>query len=314
MKKIAPALVACAALALTVSACSSASSTAASGKTSAGASASTVPSTTAADPAIKAMVPAAIEQSGVINGGANFQAPPMAMYASDGKTPTGAVVELVDHAAALMGLTVDWQQVLYPDQIPAMQAGKIVVSGSATASSASFISTANVIGAFKNLQSIIATSANAGEFQTLADSCGKSIGLGEAAAATVTIFKGIQQYCTSNGKPAPTMVGLSATADIVLAVQSGRVDGGLLPTPTVVYTAQNSSGKLVETKASDDIAAQVNEGIEGFTVSKTQPKLAAAFQAAINEMIKDGSYKTIMTSFGLPTSQLISSATLNEAS
>src|SRR5262249_18819114 len=185
---------------------------------------------------------------------------------------SGAVVELVDHAAALMGLTVHWQQVLYPAQIPAMQAGKIMVSGSATSASSAFIATANVIGAFKNLQSILATSANAGEFQTLADSWGKKIGLGEAAAATVAIFKGIQKYCTANGKPAPTMVGLSATADIVLAVRSGRVDGGLLPTPTVVYTAENSSGKLVDTKASDEIAQQVNEGLEGFTVAKNQPQ------------------------------------------
>jgi polar amino acid transport system substrate-binding protein len=316
MKKIAPAVVATALLALTATACSSASSTPAA-STGGGAAASSIPSSVpsaTADAAIKAMVPAQIESSGVLNGGANFQAPPMAMYASGGKTPTGAVVQLVDHAAGLMGLTVNWQQVLYPDQIPAMQAGKIMVSGSATSASAAFIKTANVIGAFKNLQSIIATSANAGEFQTLADSCGKKIGLGEAAAATVTIFEGIQKYCTDNGKPAPTKVGLSATADIVLAVQSGRVDGGLLPTPTVVYTAQNSSGKLVATKASDQIVQQINEGIEGFTVAKDQPKLAAAFQAAINEMIKDGSYKSIMTSFGLPTSQLISSATLNEAS
>jgi polar amino acid transport system substrate-binding protein len=266
------------------------------------------------DASVKAMVPAAFATAGTVNGGANFQAPPMAMYAADGRTPTGAVVELVEHAAGVMGLKVTWQQVLYPDQIPAMQAGKIVVSGSASASNEAIIKNANVVSAFKNLQGILATAEKADMFTTIDDVCGKKIGLGKAAAATVAIFDEVTKYCTDHGKPAPTMVGLSATGDIVLAVQSGRVDGGMIPAPTVVYTAQQSGGKLVATKSSDAIADTVDQGTEGFTIAKDQPDLAKAFHAAVTAMMKDGSYRQILKKFDLPDNQLVDTATLNEAS
>jgi polar amino acid transport system substrate-binding protein len=268
----------------------------------------------AVDPAVQAMVPAAIAAQGAIDGGANFQAPPMAMYASDGATPTGAVVELVEHAAGMMGLTIRWQQVLYPDQIPAMQAHKIVVSGSASAANGALIEKANVVGAFKNLQGVLVNADRADEFQTLDDMCGKQIGLGTAAAATVAIFDQIAAHCTQSGKPAPAKVGLSATAEIVLAVRAGRVDGGMIPTPTVVYTAQQSGGELVAARSGDAIASAIDQGDEGFTVAKDQPELAAAFHAALQAMIEDGSYARILSAFDIPQNQLIDAATLNEAS
>ncbi|MEU8633124.1 transporter substrate-binding domain-containing protein [Amycolatopsis sp. NPDC048633] len=312
MRKLVPALLASVAVAAVVSGCTN-QDTPVGGTGPAGPTAPVSVAPAAADPALKAMVPADIAAKGTIDGGANFQAAPMAMYVAGTKTPTGAVVELVEQAAGKLGLKVTWQQVLYPDQLPAMQAGKIVVSGSASAANAEIIAKANVVGAFKNLQGILATSAKAGEFTTLDDVCGKNIGLGKAAAATVAIFQDIAKHCTQGGLPAPVMIGLSATADIVLAVQSGRVDGGMIPTPTVVYTAQQSQGKLVATKSSDAIAAAIDEGLEGFTIAKDQPELAKAFQAAVNAMVKDGTYAQILTKFGLPRNQLVDTATLNQA-
>ncbi|MET7996055.1 transporter substrate-binding domain-containing protein [Amycolatopsis sp. NPDC005232] len=315
MKKLVLSLAAGVAVATALSGCSNTDTPvgAPAGSAAASQPAAAAVAPAAVDPAVKALVPADIAAAGTINGGANFQAAPMAMYETGTKTPTGAVVKLVEHAAGMMGLKVAWQQVLYPDQLPAMQAGKIVVSGSASAANADIMAKANVVGAFKNLQGILATADKASQFETLDAVCGKKIGLGKAAAATVAIFNDIVKHCTQGGKPAPQMVGLSATADIVLAVQSGRVDGGMIPTPTVVYTAQQSQGKLVATKANDAIAEQIDEGDEGFTIAKNQPKLAAAFQAAVNAMIKDGSYAKILTGFGLPQNQLVPTATLNQA-
>lgn len=304
MKKLLVVGVAALALATGLAACSS-STPAPSAKPS---------SASGADPALVKLVPKAIESQGTINGGANFQAPPLANYDTDGKTPSGAVVKLVEHASALLGLTVNWQQILYPDQIPAMQAKKIVISGSASGANADIIASANVVGMFYNQQGILALPAKAKLFKTVDDMCGKSIGLGQAAAGTIAIFDKVADKCKADGKDAPKKTLLSATADIVLAVQSGRIDGGMIPTPTVIYTAQQSGGKLVATSVGAAIAKAIPQGDEGFTLAKDQLPLAKAYQAAFNTMMKDGSYVKIMKQFGVPSSQFRTTATLNKVS
>lgn len=268
-----------------------------------------------ADASLTKLVPADIASSGTIDGGANFQAPPFAMYAADGKTPSGAMIGIVTEAAHRLGLKVDWSQVAIADQTPALQAGKIVLTGSATAANPDIIKQVNVVGVFQNLQGFFTQAGSATKYKTIDDICGKSVSVGKSAAGTIAILNGVSGVCTQDGKPAIKQELLDGTADIVLAVQSGRADAGILSTASVAATVQQSSGMLAATDAlNQEVASKIPSGGEGFTIAKSQTKLAKAFQAAVQSMIDDGAYAKIMNSFNVPTSLFYKTATLNDGS
>jgi polar amino acid transport system substrate-binding protein len=268
----------------------------------------------AVDQSIRALVPAQFRDAGVIAGGANFQAPPFAMYEPDGKTPSGAMVKIVDEAAGIMGLKVTWSQMLIADIIPAMQAKKVYIGGSMMASNAGIIESTNIITTVANHQGILALPNKASQFDSLDGICGKNIGMGTSALATQQIVGKIGKICQSEGKPAPKKTLLSATAAITLATQSGKIDGGMIPAATVDYVAQNSGGKLVATKANETIAEKIDQGIEGFSISKDQPELAKAFQKAVQKMMDDGDYQAILQQFKISPTNYEKTSNLNKAS
>ncbi|MCL2780592.1 MAG: transporter substrate-binding domain-containing protein, partial [Actinomycetia bacterium] len=171
MNRLTLSIAALLAAAVAVTGCSSGSG----GKPGSGSGSAPATGAAQVDQTIRAMVPQQFIDAGYLDGGANFQAPPLAMYEADGKTPTGAMVTLVEHAAGLMGLTVKWQQLAFADQVPAMQAGKIVVSGSASAANAASFAASNEIGVFYNNESILVPVDKASSYNETNDVCGKNL-------------------------------------------------------------------------------------------------------------------------------------------
>lgn len=265
--------------------------------------------------ALTKLVPAQIESTGQIAAGANFAAPPFAMYASDGKTPSGAMVTIVTEAARRLGLKATWSQVDITAQTPALQTGRILVTGSATAANPDIIQQVNVVGVYQNLQGLFSLATKSSNYHDISDVCGKSVSVAETAAATIAIVNGISEICTQAGMPALKKELLAGGGTIALAVQSGRADVGILSVAQVAATVQQSKGQLAALESvNTEIFSKVPAGGEGFTVGKNQPKLAAAFQASVQSMMDDGTYAKIMKSFNVPSNLYFTKATLNDGS
>ena len=97
------------------------------------------------------------------------------------------------------------------------------------------------------------------------------------------------------GCPAAAQLDLSQFTgqdDLVNALRSGRVDVAVIPSP--------SAGYLVETTGDEfDVSMSLDVGLVGIAFPREDAQLAAAFQAALQHLMDDGTYAEILDSYGL---------------
>ncbi|WIB79058.1 ABC transporter substrate-binding protein [Curtobacterium sp. MCPF17_002] len=97
----------------------------------------------------------------------------------------------------------------------------------------------------------------------------------------------------------------------LLAVQSGKVDGYLGPNPTIAYQNKQNAGtaKATETAGTYSGAGGTLQGLIAATTKKGNG-LAEPVQAAINELIDDGTYATWLKAYNL-SNEAVTKSELN---
>ena len=137
-------------------------------------------------------------------------------------------------------------------------------------------------------------------------------GLDSLCGAKVAVENGTTQQgqaqdqskqCTAAGKPAVTVLSFDGQNDANLAVSSGRADLGFADGGLASYIVKQSHGEFAITGSPIEDVAQT-----GIAMPKGSG-MAKATQAAINAMIKDGTYMQILKKWGtvgeaIPQSQI----------
>lgn len=243
------------------------------------------------DTALAAKVPDSVKKDGVILVGSDASYAPSEFLESDNKTVQGFDVDLFDAVAAKLGLKTRFQNAKFDSIIPGVTSGKYEVGVSSFTINADRMKQASMISYYSAGTQWFTTKGNP-DGVNADDACGKSIAV-QTNTVQVDDLNARSKKCTDAGKPAIKTDSYQGQDQATAAIVSGKDAAGLADSPVGAYAVKQTSGKL-------ELLGDIYDSAPyGYVVPKDQTDFAAAISTAVNALIKDGTYATILKKWGV---------------
>jgi polar amino acid transport system substrate-binding protein len=260
-----------------------------SGKSSSNGGGTPVP-TTAVDSALAAKVPAAIRSAGTIIIGSDSTYAPSEFLDTDGKTIVGFDVDLFNAVAGKLGLKTDWRTAKFDDIIPGVGSGKYNIGVSSFTVNKDREQQVTMVSYFS---AGTQWAAKSGTTIDPDSACGKKVAVQTSTVQETDDLPARQKKCTDAGKPKITVDSYQAQSDATSAVVSGKDDAMLADSPICAYAVKQTNGQLA-------LAGQIYDSAPyGYVLAKDQADFGAAIASAVQALITDGTYKTILDKWGV---------------
>jgi polar amino acid transport system substrate-binding protein len=291
-KRAAFGLAAAAALAMTMAACGSEKSG------GGGDGGNTAQPKSSVDSALAAKVPAAVKSAGKIVIGTDSTYAPSEFLDTDGKTVIGFDVDLFNAVAGKLGLKTEWQSAKFDDIIPGVGSAKYNIGVSSFTVNKDREQQVNMVSYFA------AGTQWAAKKDATVDpdnACGKKVAV-QTSTVQVDDITARSKKCTDGGKPAITIDQYQAQSDATNAVVTGKDDAMLADSPVCAYAVKQTNGQLA-------LAGQIYDSAPyGYVLPKDQTDFAQAIASAVQALIADGTYKTILAKWGVDAGAITSPA------
>ncbi len=277
-------------LGLLVAATAAASSLALAGCSAGGTTPTATPSTSAG-PQLNVTLPPDIAASKTIAIGLDPTYPPLEYLDTDGKTPIGLNIDLLNAAASLLGVTITWTPTAFAGELAALQAGHfqagLVYSDSADRENGGY----DLVDYLSvgNTYAVKPSDPNFGQTPELP--CGESVGVNTGNVGQ-QIAPVSSQQCVDAGKQPFDIVTFPSADSLPTALQSNRVQAILNSTVYIGYLVSQSNGAI---KTLGKPIQQVPYGLVINKGDAVGPVLVQAIQA----LMDNGTYQQILDDYGL---------------
>jgi polar amino acid transport system substrate-binding protein len=260
--------------------------------TEGGGTATTQGAAPAVDQALAAKVPAEIKSDGKILIGTDSSYAPNEFLDTDGKTVIGFDVDLFDAVAAKLGLQTEWQSAAFDAIIPGVLSGKYEIGVSSFTINDERKQQVNMVSYFSAGTQWGTKTGNPAGVQP-DDACGKKVAVQTNTVQHTEDLPKRQADCKSAGKPAITIDAYQRQDQATAAVVSGKDDAMLADSPIVAYAVKQTNGQL-------ELLGDIYDSAPyGYVVEKDQTDFAQALADAVKALIADGTYKTVLTKWGV---------------
>lgn len=289
--RFAPALVTVAtagALALSGCASSGGNKTPAGGG---GTSATNSSSTSPAPSGAAALVPAAIKSKGTLTIAMDATYAPDESVDTDGKTIIGFDADLAKAIGADLGMKVKLVNATFDTIIPSLQSGKFDVGFSSFTDTKAREKTVDFVTYFQAGEGFYVKATSTKTFDGLASLCGAKVAV-ETGTTEADDAKTQSKACTSAGKAAVNVLSFADQNAANLAVSSGRAEVGFVDSQIAGYIVKQSNGQFKVSGSAFGVAPY------GIALPKGNG-MAAAVLASVKDLIANGTYKTILTKWGV---------------
>lgn len=285
------ALVAAAAVTLSLTACGGGGSTPAASGSSAGASAATTfdPTSVKKDDTLAALLPDKVKSAGTLTVGSDTSYAPAEYVAEDGKTPIGYDVDLAKAIGAVLGLKTDVQSADFTGIIPAI-GSKYDVGISSFTINPDREKQANMIAYFQAGEAYAVQKGNPKKVNA-SDLCGLTVGI-QTGTVEDDEFNAVIDKCKADNKKAPSPLKYAHQSDVTTALVGGKADVMYADSPIIAYAISQTSGQL------EQLGDVFSSAPQGIVVSKDDAALTTAIQKAVQKLIDDGTYGKILTAWG----------------
>lgn len=257
-------------------------------------------SPSAAGKAAKDLVPEAIRTAGVLKVATAEGYPPMEMYAEGSTDLIGVDPELGELIAEQLGLKFEITNAAFPGLIPGLQSNQWDVAMSSMSDTEERRKAVNFVDYFVAGGSIMVKKGNPEGVTDLGDLCGKNV-VGAKGSSNLAI---LTNY---NDSKCTTKMVISESEDAptgLLQIDADRAIATVVDYPVAVLLAKQS-GKY------EVLEEQYEAGPWGIAIDKNDQELTRAVQAALNELIANGKYKTLLDKYGVGGSA-VETATIND--
>jgi polar amino acid transport system substrate-binding protein len=251
--------------------------------------------TTSTTPRVATVAPGQLTRPGILTACSDIPAPPFEFY-DQSQRLVGLDVDVVDQAAARLGLNVSWQNAVFDTIIEALDSGKCDIIASSAYITPERTKQITMVPYMQAGQSLLldkAQPANVGDVtRDPTGLCGHSVAVLLASAEADSI-KEIDRSCKAAGKPTIKSVVVTKTPDGLQQLKSGYVDAFFYDSPTNNYYAEKISPN--DFSVANGVLHVVPYGY-GF--AKPHGQLVRAFVQALTSMKQDGSYARIFKAWG----------------
>jgi polar amino acid transport system substrate-binding protein len=247
-------------------------------------------STPATDSTVAAQVPAKFKSKTLVVA-ADATYAPNEFIGSNGKTVEGMDPDLAKALAAVMGVKVKVVNTSFDGIIPGLAAGKFDVGLSSFTDTKERQKTVDFVTYFQAGTSFYVKASGGPAINSLADLCGHSVGVerGTTQADDSTKQSG---KCKSAGKSGVKVSVYPDQNAANLAISSGRQQVGMADSPVAAYIVKQSNGQFKLTGKSYNTAPY------GIAIPKGSG-LTKPFLSALKVLMSDGTYKAILTKWGI---------------
>jgi polar amino acid transport system substrate-binding protein len=247
------------------------------------------PAAVAEDPELAAMVPDAVAEDGVLTVGAELSYAPAEFLDADGVTPVGFDVDIAAAVAATLGLESQVESSTFDAIIPAVGT-KYEVGISGFTIDAERLKVAHMISYFDAGSQFAVQTGNPEGVDT-ADLCGTTMGV-----QTGTVQQGeldeLSAQCEADGAEPIEVLPYDSQADVTTNLVGGKVQGMYADSPVTAYAVEQAGGSIETLGEITDAAPY------GVVVAQDDDELAAAVQAALQQLMDDGTLTQILDGWG----------------
>ncbi|GAA0592132.1 ABC transporter substrate-binding protein [Streptomyces crystallinus] len=249
--------------------------------------------------AVAALLPADVRAAGTLRVGSSIGFPPGAYYPNGSdKAPAGQDIDLADAVAKVLGVELHRQNAAFETILPALGSGKYDVGTGNFGVTTARLKAIDFVTYINDGQGFAVKKGSTGlttKVSDLTQLCGLSIGTGAGTTfeATLIAQKGV---CAKAGKKPYDVKAYSENAASLTALQQGRID-------VIMSTINGLRYQAAQPASQTTFLGEYHRLDVGFAFKKGSP-LTKAFQAAVNELIKDGTYARILTKWGTAASAI----------
>jgi polar amino acid transport system substrate-binding protein len=265
---------------------------------SGGGSTGTTTAAPAADEALAAKVPAAIKSDGKVLIGTDSSYAPNEFLDTDGKTVIGFDVDLFNAVAAKLGLKTEYQSAVFDAIIPGLQSGKYEMGISSFTINDERKKQVNMVSYFNAGTQWGTKKGNPSGIQP-DNACGKKVAVQtNTVQDTDDLSSTRQEKCKADGKPAITIDRYQRQDQATASVVSGKDDAMLADSPVIAYAVKQTNGQL-------ELLGDIYDSAPyGYVVKKEQLDFAEALAGALGALVSDGTYKQILSKWGVEAGAL----------
>ncbi|MEO6310566.1 MAG: ABC transporter substrate-binding protein [Leifsonia sp.] len=250
------------------------------------------------DPAASAALPAAFKTAGIINVASDIPFPPMEMF-DENQNLTGFDFDLAQALGARLGVKMELQTQAFDSIIPSLQSGKHDVIMSGMNDTPERQKTLDFVAYMHAGFSILVLAGNPEKITTVLDLCGKDVAV-QKATVQAEILHGYDGQCIAAGSTPIKTMELPIETDVQTAVRSGKAVADVVDSAVAAYAAQTAGdGKLFEVVKDPDNPAGYNPLYTGIGILKKNGELANALNLAMEAVIADGTYQSILAKYDL---------------
>lgn len=257
------------------------------------------------DPALQALLPKDIRAAGFVTVASDVPYPPFEFYDTDGKTIIGADPEIAKALGQVLGIEFRIQPVAFDNIIPGMGSGKFDVAMSGMADRKARQEVVTFVDYMINKPGFLVRVAGNVKPKVLADICGLKVGA-QAGTTMADDVRAQAATCTAAGKKAPVLSQFQGQDKAILALRSQRVDTVDLTAGSAAYVIKQSGGEF-------ELSGSYGGAVLGIAVAKDNQQLAQALKGAVQKLMDEGAYKSILTTWGLFEFNSAKKAAINSA-
>ncbi|MFE6411064.1 ABC transporter substrate-binding protein [Streptomyces sp. NPDC057837] len=248
--------------------------------------------------AVAALLPADVRRSGTLRVGSSIGFPPGAYYPNGpDRAPAGQDIDLADAVAKVLGVELRRQDASFETILPALGSGKYDVGTGNFGVTTERLKTIDFVTYVNDGQGFAVKKGNTAlkKVTDLTQLCGLTVGTGAGTTfeTTLTAQKGV---CAKAGKKPYDVKVYSENGATLTALQQGRID-------VIMSTINGLRYQAAQPAAQTTFLGEYHRLDVGFAFKKGSP-LTKAFRAAVNELIKNGTYARILKKWGTSASAI----------
>lgn len=228
-------------------------------------------------------------EDGTLNIGSDIAYAPFEFYEEGTETAAGLDIDLIEAIAAKLGVDVEYVNTGFDGLIPALDTDEFDVIVSAMTITDDRSETIDFVPYITVGTGILVPAGNPDGVASLADLCGKSVAV-QVGTIQVDMLNEQNDSCDQ----AIDIVVFDTNPLAVEDLRTGGTDANFSDYPVAAEDASKSDGSL------EVVNTQIAPEPYGIGVRKTSAELKDVIQQALDAVIADGTYASILDTWGLP--------------
>lgn len=250
------------------------------------------------DADVAALVPNEFADAGSLSLVTDPTYAPMDFTDDDGNI-IGLEPDLAVAAGKKMGLEVEFASADFNGILAGLESNRYDASWAAWSITPERAAVVDMVSYFNAGTAVMVKSGEEDGISSVDDLCGLTLAVQTGTIQALNVLPEFEQNCEEKSLPAIDALVVPQQDSANQAVASGRADAMIADNSLVAYYAQ------VQPDAYSAVPGiLVQPSLIGVAMPKGENTLAPAFQAAIQSLIDDGTYETIIDSWGLADAAL----------